>query len=283
MITVALFGAAGKMGSRISDKLKANDDYRLLYVESGQVGETRLRERDLEPTSQAEAVALAEIVVMAVPDKFIGQLAHEIVPQVHSGTLVICLDPAAPHGGELPPREDIAYFVVHPCHPPIVNDETEPAARADFFGGVARQAIVCALLQGSEENYMRGERLAQAMFAPILRTHRVTVQQMALLEPAMAETVTLTCMTVMREALDEVINRGVPEAAARDFMLGHMNVNTGILFGFLNAQVSDGAKMAVQRARQSIFQPDWRKVFESEYLMNEVKAITQARAHKPEK
>lgn len=282
MITVALFGAAGKMGSRISDKLKTNDDYRLLYVESGQAGEARLRERGLEPTGQSDAVALAEIVVMAVPDKFIGQLAHEIVPQVQSGTLVICLDPAAPHGGELPPREDIAYFVVHPCHPPIVNDETEPAARADFFGGVAKQAIVCALLQGSEEDYIRGQRLAQVMFAPILRIHRVTVQQMALLEPAMAETVTLTCMTVMREALDEVVRRGVPEAAARDFMLGHMNVNTGILFGFLNAQVSDGAKMAVQRARQSIFQPNWLKVFEPEYLMNEVKAITQARALKPE-
>jgi Arc/MetJ family transcription regulator len=283
MITVALFGAAGKMGSRISAKLKTSNNYHILYVESGQASEARLRERGLEPTSQSDAVALAEIVVMAVPDKFIGQLAHEIVPQVRSGTLVICLDPAAPHGGELPPREDIAYFVVHPCHPPIVNDEIEPAARADFFGGVAKQAIVCALLQGSEEDYMRGERLAQAMFAPILRTHRVTVQQMALLEPAMAETVTLTCMTVMREALDEVIRRGVPEEAARDFMLGHMNVNTGILFGFLSAQVSDGAKMAVQRARQSIFQPDWRKVFESEYLMNEVKAITQARALKPEK
>jgi hypothetical protein len=283
MITVALFGAAGKMGSRISDKLKANTDYHLLYVESGQVGDARLRERGLAPTSQAEAVADSEIVVLAVPDKFIGQVAHEIVPKLRSGTLVICLDPAAPHGGELPPREDIAYFVVHPCHPPIVNDETEPAARADFFGGVAKQAIVCALMQGSEADYERGERLAQAMFAPILRTHRVTVHQMALLEPAMAETVTLTCMTVMREALDEVIRRGVPESAARDFMLGHMNVNTGILFGFLNAQVSDGAKMAVQRARQSIFQPDWRKVFEPEYLMDEVKAITQARAAKTEK
>jgi hypothetical protein len=283
MITVALFGAAGKMGSRIGVKLQGNTDYHLLYVESGLAGEARLRERGLAPISQAEAVAQAEIVVLAVPDKFIGQLAHEIVPLLRSGTLVVCLDPAAPHGGELPPRQDIAYFVVHPCHPPIVNDETDPAARADFFGGVAKQAIVCALLHGSEEDYLRGERLAQAMFAPILRTHRVTVQQMALLEPAMAETVTLTCMTVMREALDEVIKRGVPEAAARDFMLGHINVNIGILFGFLNAQVSDGAKMAVQRARQSIFQPDWRKVFESEYLMDEVKAITQARAAKAEK
>ena len=36
------------------------------------------------------------------------------------------LDPAAPHGGELPVRPDVSYFVCHPCHPPIVNDETDP-------------------------------------------------------------------------------------------------------------------------------------------------------------
>jgi hypothetical protein len=34
------------------------------------------------------------------------------------------LDAAAPHAGELPERDDITYFVTHPCHPPIFNDET---------------------------------------------------------------------------------------------------------------------------------------------------------------
>ncbi|MHB9032831.1 MAG: phosphogluconate dehydrogenase C-terminal domain-containing protein [Anaerolineae bacterium] len=277
MITVALFGAAGKMGTRIQAKLQGSDQYRLLLVESGSAGIGRLQERGLEAATQEQAAAEAEIIVLAVPDVAIGGVAGQIVPSLNPGTLVICLDPAAPFSGELPERPDIAYFVVHPCHPPLVNDEETPEARADFFGGVARQSIVCALLQGSEADYARGEALAQAMFSPILRTHRITVEHMALLEPAMAETVTLSCMTVMREALDEAIRRGVPEQAARDFMLGHMKVNTGILFGFLNAQVSDGARMAVQRARASIFQPDWRKVFEPEYLLAEVRAITQAR------
>jgi D-apionate oxidoisomerase len=67
----------------------------------------------------------------------------------------------------------------------------------------------------------------------------------------------------------------VPPQAARDFVLGHMNVNIGILFNFIDAQLSDGAKLAVSRARERIFQPDWKAVFEPENVMAEVKAITQ--------
>jgi hypothetical protein len=57
-----------------------------------------------------------------------------------------------------------------------------------------------------------------------------------------------------------------------------MRVNLGILFGYIDAQVSDGAKLAVERARKSIFQPDWKKVFAPENVIAEVKAITQGRA-----
>jgi hypothetical protein len=57
-----------------------------------------------------------------------------------------------------------------------------------------------------------------------------------------------------------------------------MNVNIGILFKFIDADLSDGAKLAVERAKKSIFQPDWKKVFEPENVIKEVKAITQARA-----
>ncbi len=74
----------------------------------------------------------------------------------------MCLDPAAPHGGELPEREDISYFVVHPCHPPVVNDETDPETRRDFFGGTkAKQNLVCALMQGPEEDYAQGEAMSR--------------------------------------------------------------------------------------------------------------------------
>ena len=218
------------------------------------------------------------MVILAVPDVAIGAVAGEIVPALKSGAMLICLDPAAPHSGDLPERDDVAYFVVHPCHPPIVNDEVDPEARLDFWGGKAKQHIVCALMQGTESHYLLGERLARRMFAPVMNAYRVTVEQMAILEPALAETVVLTCQVVISEAIEEAVRQGVPAQVARDFVLGHMNVNLGILFGYINAQLSDGAKLAVERAKESIFQPDWKTVFQPDNVLNEVKAITQGRA-----
>jgi hypothetical protein len=278
MTTIALFGAAGKIGTRIADSLRDDPEYQMLYVEAGEAGLARLRERGLEPSDKDKAVRKADVVILAVPDVLIGTLAAEIVPALKRGAMLMCLDPAAPHGGELPEREDIAYFVVHPCHPPLVNDEVEPEARMDFWGGKARQNIVCALMQGTERDYVLGERIACKMFAPVMRAHRVTVEQMVLLEPALAETVVLTCQVVIMEAIEEAVRRGVPAQVARDFVLGHMNVNVGILFGYIDAQLSDGAKLAVERGKQHIFQPDWKKVFEPDSVLEEVKAITHARA-----
>jgi len=276
MTTIALFGAAGKMGTRISNRLKEDPLFQTFYVESGEAAEARLRERGLNPTPPEEAARQADIVILSIPDKLIGKVSAQVVPLMKPRAMMMLLDPAAPHGGELPKRADIAFFVTHPCHPPVVNDEVDPAARMDFFGGIhAKQHVVAALMQGTEADYALGERVVRRIFAPVMNVYRVTVEQMAILEPALSETVVLTCMVVMKEAIEEAIRNGVPPQAARDFVLGHMNVNIGILFGYIDAQLSDGAKMAVERARQSIFQPDWKKVFEPENVLREVKAITQ--------
>jgi len=276
MTTIALFGAAGKMGTRISNRLKEDPLFQTFYVESGEAAEARLIERGLTPTPPEEAARQADIVILSIPDKLIGKVSAQVVPLMKPRAMMMLLDPAAPHGGELPKRADIAFFVTHPCHPPVVNDEVDPAARMDFFGGIhAKQHVVAALMQGTEADYALGERVVRRIFAPVMNVYRVTVEQMAILEPALSETVVLTCMVVMKEAIEEAIRNGVPPQAARDFVLGHMNVNIGILFGYIDAQLSDGAKMAVERARQSIFQPDWKKVFEPENVLREVKAITQ--------
>ena len=279
MTTIALFGAAGKIGTRIANRLKDATEYRTLYVEAGEAGEARLRARGFTPAPKEEAIRAADVVVLAVPDTLIGSVAADVVPALKPGAMVICLDPAAPYSGELPPRQDITYLVTHPCHPPVVNDEVDPEARMDFYGGIkARQNVVCALMQGPESDYAKGEQIVRKMFAPVMNVHRVTVEQMALLEPAMAETVALTCMFVMKEAMDEVVRRGVPAAAARDFLLGHININIGILFGYLDAQFSDGARLAVERAKTQLLQPDWKNVFEPANVLKEVQAIVQGRA-----
>jgi hypothetical protein len=275
MTTLALFGAAGKIGTRIANRLKDTDQFEVSYVEAGEAGETRLREWGAEPTPQAKVLEIADAIILAVPDKVLTAVAAEVIPQLKSGAMAIFLDPAVPVSGALPVREDVIYFVVHPCHPPVVNDEVTPEAKADFYGGIAaKQALVCALLQGPEEAYELGEQIVCTMFAPILRVHRITVEQMALLEPAMAETVVLTCMFIMKEAMEETVARGVPAEAAFDFLMGHINVNLGIQYGFLpNTQFSDAAYKMVENAKKQIIRADWKQVFEPENVQSQVDAI----------
>ncbi len=223
---------------------------------------------------QDQAVADAEVVILAVPDRFLGKIAREVTPMLRSGTLVITLDPAAAHSGELTIRRDLAYFVTHPCHPSVFEFEDDPEARTDFFGGVkARMPIVCALMQGPEEQYAVGEKLACDFFAPVSRSHRITVEQMAMLEPAMAETVGITVVMVLREALEEVVKRGVPRAAAEDFLFGHIKVPLGIAFNRVDFTFSDGAKLIAEFGRRQVLRPDWKKVFEPESVKEQVKAI----------
>lgn len=274
-MNVAVFGAAGSMGVRVTNALKDAPEYTMLYVEAGEAGQARLREKGLDPTSQEEAVREADVVIFAVPDTVVGSLAKEIVPSLKSGTMVVTLDPAAAYAGELPEREDISYFITHPAHPPIYNDETDPEARRDYFGsGKAKQAFVNALMQGPEEDYAKGEKIAHKLWGPVLRSHRVTVEQMAILEPVLSETVTATCLTVIREAVDEAAERGVPFEAARDFVLGHINVELAILFDELDWSLSAGAQKAVEEAKKDIFQPDWKKVFEPDNIKESVAKIT---------
>jgi hypothetical protein len=217
MTAIALFGAGGKMGARLSRNLAASD-YDVRHVEPSEVGRARLRDAlGIACIDVPMALDAVDVVILAVPDTHVGAVAHDIAPLLRPGTMVMALDAAAPFAGHLPERPDLTYFVTHPCHPPIFNDETDPAARDDRFGGLhARQSIVNAMMQGPEAHYALGEAVAQTIWAPILRTHRVTVEQMALLEPGLSETVCATLLDTMREAMDEVVARGVPEEAARD-------------------------------------------------------------------
>ena len=277
MTTIAILGAAGSMGTRASNALGDDPQYDVLYVEAGAAGEEKLRARGLTPTPMDQAVERAEVVIMAIPDTLIGRVAAGVVPLMRSGTMLMGLDPAAPHAGRLPERPDVTYFFTHPAHPPVFNDETDPEARRDFFGsGKAKQAIVCALVQGPEEDYAKGEAIAARMFGPALRVHRVTIEQMALLEPAMAETVAATCVAVIREAMDEVIARGVPAQAARDFLMGHINIGLAIAFDEIDWELSAGAQQAVAEARKVLFRPDWKKVFEPENLLASTRRITDS-------
>jgi hypothetical protein len=96
---------------------------------------------------------------------------------------------------------------------------------------------------------------------------------MALLEPALAETLAATCLTVIREGMDEVIRRGVPAEAAKDFLLGHLNIELAIVFGVCGWKFSKGCQQAIDEAKPVLFHSDWKKVFEPEQLKASVARI----------
>ena len=275
MSVVALLGAGGKLGFRLSANLK-NSDFKVRHIEVSEAGRARLQdELGVSCVDAAEAVPGADVVILAVPDNLIGQISKGIEPMLESGTMLVALDAAAPFAGHLPDREDLVYFVTHPCHPPIFNDETDPEAKRDYFGGIkAKQNIVNALMQGPEDAYELGQRIGRTIYAPVVRSHRVSVEQMALLEPGLSETVCATFLAVMREALDEVVARGVSEQAARDFLLGHMNILGAVIFDEMEGVFSDACNKAIEFARPQIFRDDWKRVFEPDEIAESIRRIT---------
>jgi ketopantoate reductase len=279
MARIAILGAGGKMGCRLTDNLlKSSSSHELLLVEVSEAGQAKIAEKGLRTTQEVDALAQAEVLILAVPDRVLGKVAHHAVPKVNPGTLVITLDPAAAHAGEFPQREDISYFVTHPCHPNVFDHYETVAERDDFFGGVhARQAIVCALMQGPDEHYSLGERLAKEFYAPVTRSHRITVEQMAILEPTMAETCGIALIRALREVLEEAVRRGVPRAAAEDFMHGHIKVELGIAFGLAPFPFSDGAQLISGYGEEQIFKSDWLKLFEPENVKEQTRMIVSGK------
>ncbi|HUF63955.1 MAG TPA: phosphogluconate dehydrogenase C-terminal domain-containing protein [Verrucomicrobiales bacterium] len=276
MSTIAIIGAGGKMGGRLTANLR-NRRHTLLLVEASENGCERVRANGFEVTSRDEALTRADTVILAVPDRALGTVAREILPLLQPGALVITLDPAAAHAGELPSRPDTACFVTHPCHPDVFAHYPTPEERDDFFGGIhARQAIVCALLHGSGQDYAKGETLAREFYAPVTRAHRITVEQMAILEPTMAETCGIALIRALREALDEAVRRGVPREAAEDFMFGHIKVELGIAFSRVPFPFSDGANLIAGYGASRIFRDDWKSLFEPGNVLEQVRMIVSS-------
>ena len=260
------------MGVRLATNL-VGSAYAVDHVDVSDVGRQRVKEAiGIDCVDQATALQSADVVVMAVPDKLIGTIAKTFVADLNPGTAVIMLDAAAPPAGELPEREDITYFVTHPCHPPLFNDETSEEAKNDHFGGIhAKQHIVCALMQGPEAQYALCEDIARTIYKPVMRSHRVTVEQWAILEPALSETVGATLALAMRKAVDQAVGMGVPKQAAMDFMLGHLNIELAVAFEVFDGRFSDGALEAIADAEPIVFKDGWlERVFEPEAIRDSV-------------
>ena len=275
MTSIALFGAGGKMGCRLAKNLQGSR-FDVRHVEVSEAGKARLQtELGLSTLPADAALDGADAVILAVPDTAIGKVAAGIADKLAAGTMLVILDAAAPFAGHLPNRGDLTYFVTHPCHPPIFNDETDPAAKRDFFGGVAaKQHIVSALMQGPEAHYVLGEEIAKVIWAPVMRSHRITVEQMAMLEPGLSETLCASLLMVMRQAMDECVSRGVPKEAARDFLLGHMNVLGAVIFEETPGVFSDACNKAIEFGIPVLMKDDWKRIFNRDELTESIRRIT---------
>ena len=274
MQKVVLVGAGGKMGCRITDNLK-DSEHVMSYLEVSPEGIAKLKEKGISVSEPDNVLPDADAVILAVPDVVIKKVAADLVPRARSGARILTLDPAAPHAGHLPERQDVAYFVTHPCHPSIFNWEADEKDHRDYFGGyTAKQSIVCALMQGNDADYTACENLARQMYAPVRRAHCITVQQMALLEPALAETMAATLFSVLREGMDKVVELGVPREAARDFILGHMNIELAVLFNEIPGVFSDACNKAIARAKPIIFRDNWSDIFKPDDVQQQIRDIT---------
>jgi hypothetical protein len=100
---------------------------------------------------------------------------------------------------------------------------------------------------------------------------------MALLEPALVETLLATCLYTIRDGYERVVEMGVPEEAARQMLFGHLRIELGIVFGYTDFPFSDGAQQAVEEAREEIFRSDWEdRVFDTSRVQDSVERIASA-------
>ncbi|MFD0254515.1 phosphogluconate dehydrogenase C-terminal domain-containing protein [Streptomyces sp. NPDC127113] len=264
--TVAVIGAAGKMGRRVSDNL-VESDFRVLFSEASPAGQELVRGLGRELTGSADAVAEADVVILAVPDVVLGKVSEELVPLMKPGTVVLTLDPAAAYAGLLHAREDVHYACAHPCHPSVFLERTTKEEWQDTFGGIAApQEVVAAYEGGDEAKRELADAVIRVMYAPVVDVHWVTVKQLAVLEPTLVETIACMVGALLTEALHETVHTvGVPEKAARAMLLGHTQVALANTLKGSNP-FSDACLIAMDYGRESIVREDWKKVFDDEEL-----------------
>ena len=265
-LKIAVIGAGGKIGTRVSDNLqRSTHDVR--YVENSSAGEQRTLEAGRTLTDVGTAGRNADVVILAVPDIALAPVSEQLVSQLQPGTIVLTLDPAAAYANLLYERSEIEYAVAHPCHPSVFLQRKTEAELTDSFGGIAApQDVVAALESGDAEKQAIAETVIRLMYAPVLDVHWVTVKQLAYLEPILVEVVACMIGDLLNDALQETIHSvGVPEPAARAMLMGHVQV--ALANGLRGDNpFSDACLIAMDYGRAKIIKEDWKSIFNDDEL-----------------
>lgn len=265
-LKIAVLGAGGKMGMRVSANLEQTE-HEIFYTETSPLGRQRVQDMGRTLSTSVEVAAKSDVVILAVPDVFLGEISEEIVPVMPSGSILLTLDPAAAYAGVVATRPDVHLACAHPCHPSIFLERTTAEEYADTFGGeAAPQEVVAALENGDDDVRATTEYVIATMYAPVIKVHWVTVKQLAILEPTLVETVACMISELLVDALDETVNgAGVPEPAAKAILLGHIQVAlTNSLRG--SNPFSDACRIAMDYGRETIIKDDWKRIFDDSEL-----------------
>ncbi len=265
-LTIAVIGAGGKMGMRVSNNL-VQTAHTVFYSENSPAGQERVTAAGRTLTDTDAAVAEADVVVLAVPDLALAAVSKAVIGQMKSGAIMLTLDPAAAYAGLLATRDDIIQGVTHPCHPSVFLERHTPEEYADTFGGIAApQDAIAAIESDDPAKKEILEAVVRVIFAPVIDVHWVTVKQLAQLEPTLVETVACMIGALLAEALEETVNTmGVPREAARSILLGHTQVALANTLKGSNP-FSDACLIAMDYGRESIIKDDWKKIFRDDEL-----------------
>jgi hypothetical protein len=254
---IAIVGAGGKMGMRISNNLQSSD-YSVSYCENSPRAQEQIVAAGRPLSNTGEVVDQADVVILAVPDVALETVSAQVVPQMKNGAILLTLDPAASYAGLLAQREGIHQAVAHPCHPSVFLECTTPEEHADAFGGNAAVQDVCAAFEtGNDKQRSELARIIAVMYGPVGEVHWVTVKQLAYLEPTLVETVACMVGTFMKEALDE--------KAAKAMLYGHIQIALAVAFRSTNP-FSDACMIAIDYGREKIIKPDWKTIFDEKEL-----------------
>jgi D-apionate oxidoisomerase len=272
-LKIAVVGAGGKMGMRVSNNLQRSP-HDLRYVENSPAGQQRTLDAGRTLADGSTAVGDADVVILAVPDIALGPVSEQLVPQLRAGTIVLTLDPAAAYANLLYQRSGIEYAVAHPCHPSVFLQRKTEAELNDTFGGIAApQDVVAALESGDAEKQAIAETVIRLMYAPVLDVHWVSVKQLAYLEPILVEVVACMIGDLLNDALQETVHTvGVPEPAARAMLMGHIQV--ALANGLRGDNpFSDACLIAMNYGRTKIIKEDWKSIFNDDQLDHVLKQM----------
>ncbi|MEJ5114893.1 phosphogluconate dehydrogenase C-terminal domain-containing protein [Erwinia billingiae] len=264
--TITVIGAGGKMGMRISANLQKSD-YQVFYCESAPQAQEQVTAQGRELSVAESVVPVSDVVILAVPDIVLGKVSEIVVPQMKTGGILLTLDPAAAYANLIAQRDGIEYAVAHPCHPSVFLERYTKEEHADAFGGVAAiQHIAASYETGSDAQKAELSKVVSVMYGPVEEVHWVTVKQLAYLEPTLVETVACMVGAFMKEALDETVKHsGVPEAAAKAMLYGHIQIALAVAFRATNP-FSDACMIAMEYGREKIVKPDWKQIFDEKEL-----------------